>query len=127
PFLLVEVLADHAVEALGNGFADGRGATGLAQDDEVVAADVAQEVALPAQVLEHSTQDLGGAEDQSIPALMAVEIVESLEIVDVDEHVGEGLTAAHPLPELALDLRVARQPRERIGISKLIAQIERVL
>ena len=51
---------------------------------EVVAADVADEVVLAAELLDRAAQDVGQKADDLVALLVAVVVVEALEIVDVD-------------------------------------------
>src|SRR5262249_39230096 len=93
-------------------FRDLFGAVGLRDDDEVVAADVADEVALrsaPAADFGRDTRDqLYGF----VAVRESVDVVECFEIVEVEIKHREGFASVKTAPELAFNREISGKSRE---------------
>src|SRR5262249_7000733 len=78
-------------------------ALGRTQDDEVVAADVADEVVLVAVLVDDLDQRLGDARDGDVSAGEAVAVVVGLEVIDVEDHLRERTALVEPALALGQD------------------------
>jgi len=107
-------LALEVVEELVEAFAPVFGAE---DEEEVVAADVADEVAGGVDAF---VEALGEAEQNFVAAAVAVDVVEGFEAVDV--HVADDRLAGllQQAGEALLDRYVARQQGEWIGVARLL-------
>src|SRR5262249_18529949 len=102
------------------------GMIGSGQDEEIVATDVAEEIAGAAVVGGRLDHDLGEARDRLIARGVAVVIVEGLEEIDVDLEHRERLIEREPAVDLLVDRQIARQPGQRARGPLLPAPLEHV-
>src|SRR6185503_20483825 len=87
---------------------------GLRDHDEVVPADVADEVAVAAVALIELVQQGRGEADHRVAARVAVVVVECLELVEVEMEERELLPGRDPSTQLGLDQHVAGTARQRV-------------
>ena len=83
-------------------------------EDEIVSADVPDEPPTAQQSLHDVVQNARHQVDDPIAVVVAVAIVELLEMVEVGIAYGEQLAVLHPPPDLALDLGRAGQAGGRV-------------
>src|SRR5882724_8291354 len=83
-------------------------------EDEVVTPDVAHEPPGPQHAFDHVVQDPGEKIDDAIAVVVAVAVVELLEVIEVGIADGELLMTLEPPTDFPLDLRRARQSGGRM-------------
>src|SRR5207245_4747928 len=83
-------------------------------EDEVVATDVPDEAPADEQPFHDVVQDARQDVDDPITVVVAVPVVELLEVIEVRVADGEQLAVLHAPPDLALDLRRAGKPGGRV-------------
>ena len=110
PVLLVVLQRDQRVEHVEDLAADRADLRRRNDEDEVVATDVPDEPARTEQPLHDVVQDPGQQVDDPVAVVVAVAVVELLEVVEVGVADGELLAGLQPAADLALDLGGARQP-----------------
>ncbi len=101
-------------------------AVGVRQDrDELLAAVPRQHVAGP----QRAAQPLGGLDQHHVPALVAVRVVDVLEVVEVRDQQGERHVGAHrPLalqPQHLLEEAAVVEPCEAVGDGKTLLLLQR--
>ena len=124
--LLVEENEGALVELVDDVARDELGARRGRDDDEIVAADMADEIVRSAERVDRFRHDVAQEEDRLVPLLVSVVVVVRLEIVDIEVEKREGLLALDAALELLLDRAVSRKPRERIRLFLLEAPVENV-
>ena len=116
-------LGHRAVEARDDLLGDAFGVLRHAEDDEVVAADVADEGVVTAVLLRRGEEDARQRLDRLVAAGVAVVVVEGLEVIDVDLEHRERRAGAETALELLVDRVVAGQSGERAGGTLLAEKV----
>ena len=89
-------------------------------EDEIVAADVADEALLVTHAFDDVVQNLRENSDDAIALVIRVPIVELLEVIEVGVARRERHVEREAPRDVALDLHRARQPRRRVDVEVAI-------
>ena len=112
--LLVVLIRDQRIEHEQDLVAHQRDLRQRDHEDEVVSADVSDESLRPQHPLDHVVQNPRQEIDHPVAVVIAVAIVEFLEVIQVGVADRELLAALHAPADLALDLGGPREPRGRV-------------
>jgi hypothetical protein len=87
----------------------------LEQDHEIVAADVADEIAVAVAMV---AEDLAGQLDDVVAAPVAVDVVEWLEMIEIEIADPEARAGRQQAVDMLVDRHIARQLGQRIGVAR---------